>query len=41
MIGAPAWSNIQFMDDVDQTDDLRLPADVTVTLTLTLTLTLT
>ena len=29
VIGAPAWSNTQFIDDVDQSDDLRLPADVT------------
>jgi hypothetical protein len=29
VIGAPAWSNTQFIDDVDQSADLRLPADVT------------
>ena len=29
VIGTPAWSSNQFIDDVYQTDDLLLPADVT------------
>ena len=29
VIGTPAWSTNQFIDDVYQTDDLLLPADVT------------